>query len=93
MTIQESMEIRYPTVQAWLYGGDRDTDVSHEQYKAVRIRFSQVCCGAYHEHKANRELPAGTVMIRETALVDGRWGSCYTCERCIALAEVELMDR
>jgi hypothetical protein len=85
---------RYAQVRDWLYGGDRDTEVSHEAWKPVKIRYSQVCCSGYHLNdaagKSRGVYQPGTLMVCETALVDGRWGSCYTCGYCIRAAENEL---
>jgi hypothetical protein len=83
------LERRYCQVEGWLYGGDRDTEINYRSCKAVKIRRSQRCSGAYHDEDS-RNFPPGTVMIVERALVDGQWCSCYTCENCIKQSELEL---
>lgn len=73
----------------WLYGGDRDVDIQCLRVKRVRIRYSQVCCSVYHKRKI-KKLPAGTEVVRETAKVDGVFGTAYTCLGCIAKAHKDL---
>lgn len=77
---------RFWQVEGWLYGGDIDVDVSHRTAKVVRIRYPQVCCSGYHDGT----VPAGTAMIAERALVDGKWVTCYTCKDCIDKSVKEL---
>lgn len=87
----------YWDIEGWLYGGDRDTEVNYRRADVVRVRFPQLCSGAYHKdslHESQplgkREMPAGTRMVCERAVVDGDWCSCYTCEGCIVESVAEL---
>lgn len=71
----------------YLYGGD---DVQIECYSVawVRIRYPQECWSVFHKEKMTQ--PAGARMVVERAKVDGRFGSCYTCESCVAKSRAEL---
>lgn len=63
------------------FAGDRDVDIRCRTVKIVTIRKSQVCTDVYCR---GTEKPAGTRMRRETAIVDGEWGTAYSCLECIA---------
>jgi hypothetical protein len=71
----------------YLYGGG-DELIECSRVSWVVTRYSQKCLSVLH--KGAMTLPAGTRMIRETAKVEGRFGSCYTCADCIAVAAREL---
>lgn len=71
----------------YLYGGGDET-VECRQMEWVVMRYSHGCWSALHAGPAT--MPAGSRMVRETAKVEGRFGSCYTCEACIAAASREL---
>lgn len=65
-----------------MYSGDKDPgDIRNLTVKVVRTRKPQQCPGlaAGKQH----DVPAGSRMVREHALVEGAWHSCYTCEDCV----------
>jgi hypothetical protein len=62
------------------FGGDDDATVRHHRTKLVRTRRRQFCC--FCRPKGRRH-PIGTVMLRESAVVDGRWASNYVCLPCM----------
>ena len=77
----------------YLYGGDRDVIIKYQKCKMVRVRFKQVCCSYFHRNKNGcAEIPAGTLAMRESAWISeyGRFGSSYTCVKCIDRAKREL---
>jgi hypothetical protein len=78
-----------------LYGGGDETIECRKVY-LVKIRYPQLCMAYNHAPAYSslklREMPAGTQMIRETAKVDGQFGTCYTCLPCIVQTEKELRE-
>lgn len=77
-------------IENWLYGGDKEApDIRCHSTTAVVIRYPQTCCSVYHGRRPQR-YPAGTMMIVERAVIDGRFCSCYTCRDCIEKSLVEL---
>jgi hypothetical protein len=72
----------------WLYGGDRDVDVACHSLCWVITRYSQKCVSVLH--KGPMKQPAGTKMVLERARIDGQFGSCYTCCRCVKAAIEDL---
>jgi hypothetical protein len=75
----------------YLYGGD-DTEISHQKIKRIRVRFKQVCCSIYHERGTLGQITAGSEAVRETALVEGKFRTAYTCLPCIEKALSELAE-
>jgi hypothetical protein len=71
----------------YLYGGG-DEEIVCWSAQWVKTRFPQKCLSVVHKGKMT--LPAGTRMIVERAKVEGRFGSCYTCEACIKASHEEL---
>lgn len=59
------------------FSGDRDVDVRAQRVRLVRIRKKHRChlCRSYKK--------PGTVMYRETAVVDGEWSTCHCCLPCL----------
>jgi hypothetical protein len=41
-------------------------------------------------HKGEMVQPAGTRMVAERARVEGKFGTCYTCESCVKAAAKEM---
>lgn len=70
----------------YLYGGGDETIECHSA-NWVKTRFPQKCLSLLHKGKMTP--PAGALMILERAKVDGKFGSCYTCEVCIQAAQEE----
>jgi hypothetical protein len=61
-----------------MYEGDKDgSGVECLTVVEVRTRQPHLC------PQCQREIPSGSVAIREHALVDGCWRTCYTCEACV----------
>jgi hypothetical protein len=80
LTDQESNALAY------LYGGGDETIECH-RLEWVVTRYSHGCWSVLHAGPAT--VPAGRRMVRETAKVDGQFGTCYTCESCVRLAIAE----
>ena len=65
-----------------MYSGDKDgSGVEQLTVKVVRTKKSHDCPGMFAGQL--HTIPIGSRAIREHALVDGAWRSCWTCERCI----------
>ena len=64
-----------------MYDGDRDTDTRCLTVRVVRTRKEHSCIGLQHSdwHKVS----AGSRMVMEKAIIDGKWRSAYTCEKHI----------
>ena len=60
---------------------DGDADIRCYSAKVIVTRKPHKCPGNFLE--ALHDIPAGTRTIRETAIVDGHWGTSYTCEKCV----------
>jgi hypothetical protein len=60
---------------------DGDADVRQYSRRVVKTRKAHKCPGNFLE--ALHDIPAGTTAVVETAIVDGKWGSCYTCADCV----------
>lgn len=71
----------------YLYGGGDET-IECRKAVWVNIRYKQQCLSLVHD--GSDSFAPGTRMIRETAKVEGQFGSCYTCEKCIKKADEEL---
>lgn len=76
----------------YLYGvGTEDYEMECRSLGWVRTRYSQKCTSVLHKGKMTQ--PAGSRMVAERAKVEGRFGTCYTCEKCVSAARRELEDR
>lgn len=64
-----------------MFSGDRDVDIRARKVKIVTTRKPHLCCT--HDGYKGGEIPAGTRALRETAVVDGEWGTNYVCCACI----------
>lgn len=64
-----------------MFAGDRDVDIRARKVAIVTTRKPQHC--SPHNGFKGGMLPAGTRMLRETAVVDGEWGSNYVCIACL----------
>lgn len=74
----------------YLYGvGTEDYEMECRSLGWVKTRYPQVCASVLHKTKPRR-LPAGTRMIAERAKVEGKFGTCYTCEPCVKAASKEM---
>jgi len=54
-------------------------------------RYPHECYSVYHEGTSGR-IPAGTRVIVERARVEGRFGTCYTCNDCLKRATKEISN-
>jgi hypothetical protein len=61
---------------------DPDTDIRRYEVQVVTTRREHFCPS--YEKDAGHTIPAGTRTVKETAIVDGKWASCHTCEECVA---------
>lgn len=64
------------------WDGDRDVDVRQKTIKIVTTRKPQTCT-AHNGFKRAEEMPKGTRMMVERAIVDGEWCSAYVCVGCV----------
>lgn len=71
----------------YLYGGGDET-IECWSAAWVVTRHKQKCLSIVH--KGPMTQPTGARMVVERAKVEGRFGSCYTCEACIRKMEKEL---
>jgi hypothetical protein len=60
---------------------DGDGDVRCYSRRIVVTRAPHKCPGNFLE--ALHDIPPGTTAVVERAIVDGKWGTCYTCADCI----------
>lgn len=60
---------------------ERDGDVRQYAVKVVTTRVPHKCPGYFLE--ALHDVPAKSRMVMESAIVDGKWSRCYTCEFCV----------
>ena len=72
----------------YLYGGGDET-VECWSIRWVVTRFPHECYSIYHDGTSGK-IPAGTRVLMERAKIDGRFGSCYTCNDCLNRAKQEL---
>ena len=57
--------------------GDRDVDIRYQSTKLVKTRKPHLCV------LCDTEIPSKTKMLRDKAIVEGEWGSCYMCIPCL----------
>jgi hypothetical protein len=73
----------------YLYGvGTEDVELECRSLGWVRTRYPQKCLSVMHEGKQTQ--PSGARMVAERAKVEGKFGTCYTCEPCVRKAAKEL---
>jgi hypothetical protein len=72
----------------YLYGGGDETIECHKM-RWVNTRFPHVCCSLYHGDNPLK-IMAGSRVVLESAKVDGRFGTAYTCTDCVNRAIREL---
>ena len=73
----------------YLYGvGTEDAELECRSLGWVQTRYPQKCLSMLHKGKQTR--PAGARMVAERAKVEGKFGTCYTCEPCVKAAAKEL---
>jgi hypothetical protein len=62
------------------FEGERDVRIRARTVKIVTTRKPQKC---YRPEGTLHDIPAGTRARHERAIVDGEWGSYYTCCDCM----------
>lgn len=62
------------------FDGERDVDIKCRTVKVVTTRKQHKC---YPPEGKMHAIKAGTRARYETAIVDGKWGSFYTCVVCM----------
>jgi len=68
----------------FLYGGGDET-IECWSARWVVTRYKHECFSVYHKYGCG-QIPKGTRTIVEKAKVEGRFGTCYTCNDCLAKA-------
>jgi len=71
----------------YLYGGG-DEQIECRSMAWVITRYPQKCVSILHKGKMTQ--PAGSRMVLERAKVEGKFGSCYTCESCMQKSAQDL---
>ena len=84
--------IRSTEIEAiqYLYGGGDETS-EWWSIRWVITRFSHECYSIYHDGESGI-IPSGTRVLVERAKVEGRFGTCYTCNACLNRAMQELKE-
>jgi hypothetical protein len=63
---------------------DRDVDIKVYSWKMVKTRKLHNCCLAeLIGNNAYHEIPIGELVMKEHAVVEGEWGSTYSCLNCM----------
>lgn len=73
----------------YLYSGG-DEKIECRSAFWVATRYPQKCVSVLHKGRMTQ--PAGSRMVLERAKVEGRFGSCYTCESCMGKSAKELKE-
>jgi hypothetical protein len=68
--------------------GAEDVEMECRSLGWVRTRYPHQCLSILHNGK--RVQPAGTRMVAERAKVEGKFGTCYTCELCVKAAAKDM---
>lgn len=71
----------------YLYNGG-DEEILCRSMVWVVTRYPQKCVSILHKGRMTQ--PAGSRMVLERAKVDGKFGSCYTCESCLRKSAEEI---
>jgi hypothetical protein len=61
----------------------RDEDVRQYEWKLVRTRKPHDCMLGELVGRGQHEIPKGELVMREHAIVEGEWGSAYSCLECM----------
>lgn len=72
------------------FEGDRDVEIECYRVKLVTTRKAQWCSLSTMIGDKSHDIAIGTRARRESAKVDGRFGTCYQCLPCLdkMIAEV-----
>lgn len=63
--------------------GDQDVEIREYTWRLVKVRKPHPCMLAGLVGKPEHEIQRGELAMREHALVDGEWGSAYSCIECM----------
>ena len=64
-----------------MFAGPDETVIECRTTKIVTIRKDQTCMCCFHEPL--HIIKAGKKAVRDKAIADGKWGSCYVCLPCL----------
>lgn len=67
-------------MQRWIYANTHG-DADGYTVDAVTTTEEHECPGNFVG--GAHPIPVGTLAVREHALVNGAWATCYTCEDCV----------
>lgn len=62
---------------------DGEAEIRSYQRKIVVTRKEHPCMAAEVVNKDPHPIPKGSRVVRESAIVDGTWGTSYACFDCI----------
>lgn len=68
-------------VNHYPFDGDRDVDIRLQQVRMVKTRKPQRCVS--NDLQQQHDIPVGTSVRFEKALVEGHWRSYYLCKKCM----------
>jgi len=88
------MKYKKEIYESWnpFIDSDRDTEVKMYNWKMVKTRKIHDCYLSQLVGKEYHEIPIGSLAMREHAIVDGEWGSSYSCLDCMDEYLAELND-
>lgn len=66
-------------------GADRDSDMRCHKVKIIKTSKEHDCFLAPLIGKQVHKIKSGDKARVDTALVDGKWGACYSCISCMDL--------
>lgn len=70
-----------------------ECEIKYQRIRIVKTRKPHTCMGAPDITQSRlHSMPAGTRARYETAMVDGEWGSYYTCIECIVKQLLEFPE-
>lgn len=64
-------------------GSDQDVDIRLHSFKVVKVRKPHDCMLAQLVGNDHHVIQPGQPALRESAIVDDEWGSCYACLDCM----------
>lgn len=89
------MKYKQRTYESWNpFSGD-DTEVKVYSWKMVKTRKPHGCCLAdMVGNESYHEIPSGSLVMKEHAIIEGEWASTYSCMECMDkwMEELEIME-
>ena len=79
-TTKYRADIEYTTFNP--FEGDRDVDIQCRKVRVVTTRKPHDCMAAYLIGDGH-VIPIGDRAVKESAKVEGKFGSCYSCLKCL----------